>query len=200
MTPSERRDVSTFEALKALAHPRRQRILRQLAAGGPATSASLARALGLNTGATSYHLRELARHGFVEDSTVPDAHGRERWWRVVRQDLRFPPRSQQSEEVRPVVDEMNRLAFAADLEAYTRSQAQSGTEDDTGMDMPYSRGSIHVTPTELARFFEEYIALVNRYKRDGALPAGAREVQTRFIAFPTPHAEGADTAPDDATP
>ncbi|MFJ8738669.1 ArsR/SmtB family transcription factor [Embleya sp. NPDC127516] len=180
----ERRDISELEALKALAHPRRQRILRELEAGGPATSASLARALALNTGATSYHLRELARHGFVEDFVDPDAHGRERWWRAVRRDLRFPPRSEQSEEVRPVVDELNRLAFAADLEEYR--DAQNLTEAEGGMDVPYSRGTIHVTSAELTEFFEEYIALLNRYKRTGPLPAGARAMQTRFLAFPTP--------------
>ncbi|MFE2865429.1 ArsR/SmtB family transcription factor [Embleya sp. NPDC059259] len=191
----ERRDVSELEALKALAHPRRQRILRELEAGGPATSASLARALTLNTGATSYHLRELARHGFVEDFVDPHAHGRERWWRAVQRDLRFPPRSEQSEEIRPVVDEMNRLAFAADLEEYRK--AQTATEAEEGMDMPYSRGTIHVTPAELGEFFEEYIALLNRYKRAGPLPAEARPVQTRFLAFPTTTGGRDDERDDD---
>jgi DNA-binding transcriptional ArsR family regulator len=187
-TPPERREIRELEALKALAHPRRQLISRELEAHGPATSASLARALDLNTGATSYHLRELARHGFVEDFVDPNAHGRERWWRAVRRDLRFPPRSAQSDQVRAVVDEVNRLAFAADLEAFARAQAQN-TQDESWMDaLPHSRGSIHVTPAELAEFFEEYIALLNRYKRTGPLPPGARTVLTRFVAFPAPHA------------
>ncbi|MYS83583.1 helix-turn-helix domain-containing protein [Streptomyces sp. SID5474] len=194
----ERRDVSELEALKALAHPRRQRILRELEASGPATSASLARALTLNTGATSYHLRELARHGFVEDFADPHAHGRERWWRAVQRDLRFPPRSEQSEEIRPVVDELNRLAFAADLEEYRK--AQTATEAEEGMDMPYSRGTIHVTPAELGEFFEEYIALLNRYKRAGPLPAEARPVQTRFLAFPASHSGRDDDGDDDGAP
>jgi DNA-binding transcriptional ArsR family regulator len=187
--PPERREIRELEALKALAHPRRQLVLRELEAHGPATSASLARALDLNTGATSYHLRELARHGFVEDFVDPNAHGRERWWRAVRRDLRFPPRSAQSDRVRSVVDEVNRLAFAADLEAFAHAQARNA-RDRVWMDaLPHSRGSIHVTPAELAEFFEEYIALLNRYKRTGPLPPDARTVFTRFVAFPAPHAE-----------
>src|SRR3954470_17195944 len=78
-TPTELSDLAT---LKALAQPRRQRMLQHLTVHGPATSATLARALGLNTGATSYHLRELARHGFVEEVAEPaeaSGHGRERW-------------------------------------------------------------------------------------------------------------------------
>lgn len=192
---SEPREITDLEALKALAHPRRQAMLRHLELHGPATSATLARALGLNTGATSYHLRELARHGFVAE--LPErAQGRERWWRAVRRDLRFPRRSQQDERTRAVVDEMNRLAFAADLELFAQAQVEAD-EQGPWADLPYSRGSIQVTPAELREFFEEFIALLNRYKRaEGELPPGARTVLTRFLAFPAPEAsEAPDSEP-----
>jgi DNA-binding transcriptional ArsR family regulator len=70
--------------LKALSHPVRLRMLGLLRAEGPATATSLAQRLGLNTGATSYHLRQLATHGFVEDDTERGT-GRERWWRAAHQ-------------------------------------------------------------------------------------------------------------------
>src|SRR5690348_14178912 len=110
-------ELSDLATLKALAQPRRQRMLQHLTVHGPATSATLARALGLNTGATSYHLRELARYGFVEEMAEAgraelSAH-RERWWRAVPGDLRFPPRSLQSPELRHVMDELNHHAYAA---------------------------------------------------------------------------------------
>ncbi|XVQ15589.1 hypothetical protein ACQP1W_24580 [Spirillospora sp. CA-255316] len=58
------------------------------------TLKALAGALDLNTGATSYHLREPARRGFVQD--VPErARRRERWWRAAHRDLRFPRCSEQ---------------------------------------------------------------------------------------------------------
>ena len=75
-----RRTPLTPEALKAFAHPLRMRLYAELAQRGPATASQLARALGESSGQTSYHLRQLERHGFVED----DPHhtgGRERWWR-----------------------------------------------------------------------------------------------------------------------
>lgn len=185
------REIDDLAALKTLAHPRRGRIMRHLSGRGPATSAGLARALGLNTGATSYHLRELARHGFVEEISPEGAHGRERWWRAVRADLRFPPRSRQSTEMRAALDEMNRLSFAADIEAFVRYQRDTPADDPWADAAPYSRGTVHVTVDELAEFFEEFIALTNRYKRDpNTLPPGARLVQTRFLAFP-------DTGPTD---
>ena len=67
------------EKLHCLAHPMRSRLLGALRSDGPATSARLARRLGTNTGATSYHLRELADVGLVHE--VDDmGTARERWW------------------------------------------------------------------------------------------------------------------------
>lgn len=155
----------------------------------------LARELDLNTGATSYHLRELARYGFIEE--VPKdspVHGRERWWRVVPVDLRFPQRSKQSAEIRPVVDEMNRRAYAADIELFEQLQRQSDDLAEWADAFLYSRGSMQLTLDELRSFFEEYIALINRFKRTGdEVPAGARTVLTRFFALPAPDPEQAVT-------
>ncbi|MDF9813334.1 hypothetical protein [Streptomyces sp. SPB162] len=104
----------------------------------------------------------------------------------------LPATPEQNEEMRPVVDEMNRLAFAADLALFERSQRE--IEGVWADGQRYSRGSIQVTLPELREFFEEYIALVNRYKRaDGELPEGARNVLTRFLTFPAP----ADDPTDD---
>ncbi|MEO3750910.1 helix-turn-helix domain-containing protein [Streptomyces sp. B6B3] len=194
----------SLDGLKALAHPRRLQIMERLAMYGPATSATLARALDLNTGATSYHLRALARFGFVEETGGGEgAHGRERWWRAVSQDLRLPPRSQQDPETRRVVDEMNRLAYASDLRLFAWLQGAQGEEAGAWLDaFPYSRGTIRLTLDELRDLFEDYIALLNRYKRPPEqTPADARTVLTRFLAFPAPDPDtdlGADpdTRPD----
>ncbi|MFB9838085.1 ArsR/SmtB family transcription factor [Actinoallomurus acaciae] len=180
----EPQEINDLEALKALAHPRRQKMLEHLALHGPATSASLARALGLNTGATSYHLRELAKHGFVEE-LADKAHGRERWWRAVPGDRRFPPSSRQSPQVRAALGQMNRMAFDADVEAFARFLARRESLGVWGDAAPYSRSLLHLTLDEVREFFEEYIRLVNRFKRDADdLPEDARPVYARFLAFP----------------
>ena len=61
----------TPAGLKALSHPVRLRMLGLLRTEGPATATTLAARLGLNTGATSYHLRQLAQHGFIVDDDDP---------------------------------------------------------------------------------------------------------------------------------
>ncbi len=194
--PPPPEELTDLRVLKALAQPRRQQMLHHLTVHGPATSATLARALGLNTGATSYHLRELARYGFVEE-TPGSGHGRERWWRALPGDRRFPPRSRQSGETRHVMDELNRHSYAADLDLFEQAQRDADTERGEWADaFPYARGTIRLTFPELREFFEEYIALLNRYKRpDADTPDRARTVLTRFLAFPAPAPAPAPAAP-----
>ena len=72
----------TGAQLQALAHPLRSRLLGALRFHGPATSTALAARLGTNSGATSYHLRQLAEAGLVEDDPER-SNGRDRWWRSV---------------------------------------------------------------------------------------------------------------------
>ena len=54
---------------------------------GPTTATALAQRLGLNTGATSYHLRQLAQHGFIVDDEAR-GNGRERWWQAAHASTR----------------------------------------------------------------------------------------------------------------
>jgi len=89
MTPAEPRRSDTYyvsdvATLKAVAHPLRVRLLGALRLDGPATASELARKFGESSGSTSYHLRQLARFGYVEeDPDQPNA--RDRRWRAVHQ-------------------------------------------------------------------------------------------------------------------
>lgn len=71
------------EQLRMLAHPLRSRLLTALRMDGPATATRLAAELGTNTGATSYHLRQLATVGLVVEEERPGS-GRQRWWRAAQ--------------------------------------------------------------------------------------------------------------------
>jgi DNA-binding transcriptional ArsR family regulator len=180
----EEREILGLEAIRLLAHPLRQRIERELRKG-PVTATSLARALGESTGLTSYHLRQLAKHHFIEE--VPGhGKGRERWWRFVPKDRRFPERDEQDPEMRAVLDEVMQQQFGTDLARFAAAMAHE-EGGPWAAAFPFSFGTIEVTLEELRQFFEEYVALLYRYKRpDGHLPPGARTMQTRFFAYPEP--------------
>jgi DNA-binding transcriptional ArsR family regulator len=66
-------------ALKALAHPLRVQIYDILSSYGPQTASSLAALTGESSGATSYHLRALARHDLIREMSDRGT-ARERWW------------------------------------------------------------------------------------------------------------------------
>lgn len=73
------RRVLDAGALRALSHPLRVRIFDILAQEGPQTASTLAEILGESSGATSYHLRALARHDLIRE-VEGGRGGRERWW------------------------------------------------------------------------------------------------------------------------
>src|SRR3954453_7378222 len=89
----------TAAGLRALSHPTRLKMLMLLRLEGPATATGLAGKLQLNTGATSYHLRQLAQHGFIEEDTER-GNARDRWWRAAHESTRtdFEGRGQAGED------------------------------------------------------------------------------------------------------
>src|ERR1700712_4506202 len=69
-------------ALKALAHPLRVQIFDALSVHGSFTASGLAERFSESSGATSYHLRQLEKHGYVRE-VAGKGTGRERWWERV---------------------------------------------------------------------------------------------------------------------
>src|ERR1700733_8012115 len=81
-TPGNPVSLTDPRMMRALAHPARMAIWQHLGLEGPATATECAAVAGLSPSACSYHLRTLARYGFVEEDPSHAADGRERPWRV----------------------------------------------------------------------------------------------------------------------
>ncbi|TQS40847.1 ArsR/SmtB family transcription factor [Cryptosporangium phraense] len=62
-------------------HPVRTALL-ELLADGPVTANEAARRLGESSGSCSFHLRQLARAGLVEEAPVPPGSGRRKPWQL----------------------------------------------------------------------------------------------------------------------
>jgi DNA-binding transcriptional ArsR family regulator len=175
------------DTLKGLAHPLRLRLIGELNARGSATASQLGEALGESSGSTSYHLRQLHRHGFVEEDTARGT-ARERVW--------IPRRGGWSV---PVLDlaEDPATAAAADMVL----QAQLGLDQQRVLEVMAHAGEwpeewreatvrrdAHVTldAEQVAALREELDAVVERYK---ALAPGAdaRRVSLVYMLLPTEH-------------
>ncbi|MEC3916319.1 ArsR/SmtB family transcription factor [Nocardia sp. CDC160] len=175
--------ISDVAALRLLAHPLRRRIEEQLR-GGPVTATSLAAALGESSGLTSYHLRQMAKYGFVEE--VPElSTGKERWWRAVPGDRRYPRYSEMSGEMREVGADLARQHVAELVELYESFERHAGELGDRADTFAFSRATIRVDAARFKEFFEDYIQLVQRYGATEEADGGDRHaVLLRLFSFP----------------
>ena len=69
--------------LRAIAHPVRNRILGELSAQGPLRAADLSQELGIPANQASFHLRQLAKYGLVEEAVGEGRDRRDRVWQLV---------------------------------------------------------------------------------------------------------------------
>lgn len=88
--PTSTYEVTDPRALRALAHPLRARLLGELRLRGEATASELGRRLGESSGATSYHLRQLERYGFVAECAEQPSR-RERRWQALHATTQVDP-------------------------------------------------------------------------------------------------------------
>ncbi|MEV3971011.1 helix-turn-helix domain-containing protein [Streptomyces sp. NPDC050698] len=174
-------------SLRGLAHPLRMQLLDALRFGGPATASQLAQKLGESSGATSYHLRQLAEYGFIEDAPE-HGKGRERWWKAAHQGLRFDDSllSDSDPAVRGAADMyLHEVATTQtrDLATWLGNRDSWPKEWLRSWDM--SSATLHLTP-ELARELTEKMhALVETYRdRAAAEDSGVERVRVHTHAFP----------------
>lgn len=173
------------DALKALTHPLRLRMLGTLRIDGPATATTLATKLGLNTGATSYHLRQLERHGFVVEDTER-GNARDRWWKAAHQ-------ATMTDTARP-----HDAAAAETLEAYLQSVAVVMTQtlqrsvEELGLLTPewsdattYSDWVIRLTP-QRARALVERLAEILHEEPEMDDDEDAVQYVVQLNGFPYP--------------
>jgi DNA-binding transcriptional ArsR family regulator len=180
------------KSLRGLAHPLRVRLRRELVADGPATATQLASRIGESSGATSYHLRQLAAYGFVvEDTTL--GKGKERYWRAVHRGTWFggvmpdtePEHTMSAAYVRSVAHEYadRVVRFADGLENATETL---GPDWDRAWDI--SDWLLDLTPDEareLAHRFHE-LCVPHRRGTDTSRRPGTRGVVAQFQVLPLP--------------
>ncbi len=182
---ARRRAPVTPEALKAFAHPLRMALFTELVQRGPATASQLARTLGESSGQTSYHLRQLERHGFVEDDPRHSG-GRERWWRPIGFALSEMALFTNPDTAAPAM-EIVQQAIAERAAALT-----SWMEDfDPAAEAPgqLSATTIELSEAETEQLGAELTAVIERWTdhtRDRTPPPGARRFRVYADVLPVP--------------
>ncbi|MEV4112039.1 helix-turn-helix domain-containing protein [Nonomuraea sp. NPDC049695] len=196
--------LSDPKAMRALAHPARLMILSRLGVEGSATATEVAEIAGITPSAASYHLRMLAKYGFVEDAP-PRGDGRERLWKTVDAPLSVGVLPSDQPEVRDAkVSLMLALRREANEEA-ARALSQVESESAEWRDATrFNRTRIRVDAEELFRLNESIEKLIEpyvaRHRDEKDAPSGARVAEVQLNLFPVAKrsAQGLPTEDHDA--
>ncbi|MEH0931626.1 ArsR/SmtB family transcription factor [Micromonospora sp. CPCC 205558] len=174
--------------VRVLAHPLRMRLVGALRVKGPATATTLAELLGTNTGATSYHLRQLAEVGLVVEDHDRGS-GRQRWWRAAHDVTNWEPSDFDDDpDARAAIewiqgDQVRLLVETAERWFATQHEWSPAWRDGFGM------GDIFMTipPDRLEELKAEVWQVLERYHREvepAATDPEARPVQVFLAAYP----------------
>ncbi|YAL84061.1 ArsR/SmtB family transcription factor [Dermacoccaceae bacterium W4C1] len=110
-------------ALRAMSHPMRLQILGMLRRDGAATASGLAERLGLNSGATSYHLRQLAQAGLIAEDPERGS-ARDRWWQPAHQSTQTSLKDESDPEQRAATLAFVHAAVAQQVADIQRADAE----------------------------------------------------------------------------
>ena len=180
-------DLHDVRSLRALAHPLRMQLLGALRSDGPSTASRLADRLGESSGATSYHLRQLAGFGFVEE--VPgEGTGRERWWRALHRSTRWDSGELMSEPGgREIVDELADRIVAQQRRMLAAFAAErERLDDDWRAAVSLNDWGVRVSPARARELMGELNGVLQRW-RDENEEEGQPLVHVLLDLFPLKH-------------
>ena len=174
-------------SLKALAHPLRVQIVDTLSTYGSFTASGLADRLGESSGATSYHLRQLEKHGFVRE-VEGKGTGRERWWERTPGAINIGSHEATStpagKSAAGLIWRQFRVTQTKLLTDFVERSDELGSkwQDSAAISTINSR----LTPAQLAVFVREVNKLVDKYVMPYKYQTapGSRPVHIDFNAFP----------------
>jgi DNA-binding transcriptional ArsR family regulator len=178
-SPENPLEITDPRALRALAHPARIAIMQHLALEGPATATDCAGVTGLSPSACSYHLRALAKYGFVEEVSSADLDRRHRPWRarVVAIEVgRDPDRPEAARVAGRLLVESLEARGAEMRAAYLDREAEYPAEWQRAVGT--SQDVLHVTAAELTEIKSRITRILGGYRRlrPQDQPADARRV------------------------
>lgn len=185
------RQIDDPDLLKVLANGFRMKLFSLLFQIGPVTVSELARQMDADPGQVSYHLRQLQKHGFIEDVPGLARDSRERWVRaatvgwILTRDFEDPEAkaAMQAWTSQWVIDQFERLR---DFERTRTTLPEEWRNTAFG-------GSHHLrlTKDELAQLADQLCAVLQPWREltrsrveSSEAPPGTRPIFTFYHAFP----------------
>lgn len=165
-------------AVRALAHPLRLELLDLLRFEGPSTATRLAARVGESSGSTSYHLRLLAKYGYIQEA--PARGGRERWWAYRERRVTLPDADEPSDR-ELLAELLSREAHA--LDRYLAGRPRPREWDDAAF---FQAQAFRLTAAELDEVRRGVEALLAPLLRADDANAADDALPVRIVAFGFP--------------
>ena len=182
------RKITDARTLRALAHPVRISLFEELALGGAMTATQIGERIGESATTCSFHLRQLAKYGFVEEAG--GGTGRSRPWRLTSVGMSFSPSGDVEAEI--ASDAVTRMFRERQFERYQEWRSTKASYPlewrQAAIDGQYL---FHLTAPELQQLSDEVHELLQRWVMlEGRLldpskrPADSAPVEGMVLAHP----------------
>jgi DNA-binding transcriptional ArsR family regulator len=187
-------ELTDPRALRGMAHPLRLALVGLLRGEGSLTATQAAKRLDVSDALCSFHLRQLAKYGLVEEAG--GGRGRERPWRATALFTRWPGKTPTPElaAAAELLETVIATRYFEMLMAWIGRKPSEPPEWQEAAE--FGDNGLYVTAEELAELDRAINALlepyVHRLQDRGARPEGSRQVTMLRLAFPYVGPTGAE--------
>ena len=187
-TPSELREITDARSLRALTHPVRLQLIELLSVEGPMTATQAGERIGESPTTCSFHLRQLAKYGFVTEAG--GGRGRSRPWRMTSIGMRLTSNGEDP-DFELAARALERLVHERQLARYQHWLETRATYPPAWRDAASdSQLVFYLTADELKALNDELLALLvpralERLEDPAKRPPGSTPVELLMFSFPT---------------
>ncbi len=183
---NETRELTDPRELRAMTHPVRLALLEVLNLHQALTATEAGELIGESPTTCSFHLRQLAKYGFVEEAG--DAPGRRRPWRLATRSVQFSSTSGDPEMGAASIA-LEGLLVQRWLERLSQWQrVRSHYPAEWQQAAAAGEFLVHVTPAELHEIETEIVAIVDRFRARNVdashRPPDSRPVELVAFGYP----------------
>jgi DNA-binding transcriptional ArsR family regulator len=183
------REITDARTLRALSHPVRLALIEQLTISGAMTATELGERIGETPTTCSFHLRQLAKYGFVEEAG--GGKGRARPWRMTSIGMSFGDSSGNEDPEYDIASSTLALMFRErSFERYRRWMESKASYPRRWRNAAQNNEAVfYVTPEELEELNTEVTALLmskyfDRLADRSKRPPGSVPVEILIMSWP----------------
>jgi DNA-binding transcriptional ArsR family regulator len=181
---TELRRVTDAKTMRALSHPVRLALIESLSVDGPLTATEASERIGESPTTCSFHLRQLARYGFVEEAGA--GPGRNRPWKMTSIGMTMSASDREADTALSVLRRLFRERYFSRLQTWEETRGTYPKEwQDAANESEYM---LWVTPEEARSLvndvFSTLIRFQDRLAHPELRPEGSMPVEALTFFYP----------------